>query len=402
MKTWTVTNRTTRRHEPSGTVLVKDPHTRSCWLVEDGPVIDALSSACHDSLAAAKGAVEDAWRTLAAKVAAPVTVPATAPEHDAPAEPLAPIQFAAPVPAGEALPAAPNPAAVYLASLADGPGRVSMRSALGQLAAMLGVPSADACPWHLLRHRHVAELRTRLADRYAPAAANKALSAIRGTLRAAWRLGLIDTDDYQRAIDVKNVRGSRLPAGRALDGGEIVALFRACVDGTPAGARDAAAFALMFGCGLRRAEAVAVQVTDYDPESGALRIIGKGNKERTVYAMNGGRAAVNAWITRRGDTPGPLLTPVSQTGAIDVRPMTAQAVMMRLKRRAKLANIAECSPHDLRRSFVSTALESGADLAMVQALAGHASPTTTARYDRRPETAKAEAAKLVHVPFVAG
>ena len=54
----------------------------------------------------------------------------------------------------------------------------------------------------------------------------------------------------------------------------------------------------------------------------------------------------------------------------------------------KQVAIAACTPHDLRRSFVSSALESGADLAMVQALAGHASPVTTARYDRRPEAAK--------------
>jgi len=404
MKTWTVIDRTTRRHEPSGTVLVKDPHTRSCWLVEGGPVMDALSSAGHESLPAARAAVESAWSQLEVTAAEPVT----GPEQDAPvtdrpdeATPLAPIRFDAPARTGEVFPEVPNPAAVYLASLADGPGRAAMRSTLGQVAIMLGCPSADACPWHALRHRHVVELRTRLVDRYAPAAANKALSAIRGTLRAAWRLGLIPTDDYQRAIDVKTVRGSRLPTGRALDAGEITALFRACVDGTPSGARDAAAFSLMFGCGLRRAEAVAVGIGDYDPESGALRVIGKGNKERTVYAMNGGRTAVNAWIALRGDASGPLLTPVSRAGVVDVRPMTPQAIMMRLRHRAKQANIGHCSPHDLRRSFVSTALESGADLAMVQALAGHASPTTTARYDRRPETAKAAAAKLVHVPFVA-
>ena len=351
--------------------------------------MDALSTACHDSLANAKAAVEDAWSELDAKAVEPVAVPAPAPA----VEVLA-------LHAG-AVPDGPSPAAVYLAGLADGPGRVAMRSTLNQIAVMLGCQTAEACPWQELRHRHVAELRARLADRYAPAAANKALSAIRGTLRAAWRTGLIPTDEYQRAIDVRNVRGSRLPAGRALDAGEITALFRACADGTPAGARDAAAFSLMFGCGLRRAEAVAVAVEDYDPESGAIRIIGKGNRERTVYAMNGGRAAVNAWLAIRGDDAGPLLTPVSQTGAIDVRPMTAQAVMMRLKRRARQADIAACSPHDLRRSFVSMALEAGADLAMVQALAGHASPVTTARYDRRPEHAKAEAAKLVHVPFVA-
>ena len=111
--------------------------------------------------------------------------------------------------------------------------------------------------------------------------------------------------------------------------------------------------------------------------------------------------AIDAWIALQGDSPGLLLAPFRQTGETDVRPMTAQALMMqRFRRRAKTANIGHCSPHDPRRSFVSTPLESGADLAMVQALAGHASPVTTARYDRRPEHAKGEAAKLVHVPFV--
>ena len=120
-----------------------------------------------------------------------------------------------------------HPAAVYLASLAAGPGRVSMRSTLRQVAAMLGC-TLESCPWHELRFAHVAALRSQLADRYAPATANKYLSAIRRTCRQAWLLGLMPGEDYHRIAAVENVKGSRLPAGRALDGGEIGALF-ACV-----------------------------------------------------------------------------------------------------------------------------------------------------------------------------
>ena len=69
--------------------------------------------------------------------------------------------------------------------------------------------------------------------------------------------------------------------------------------------------------------------------------------------------------------------------------MSAQAIMLRLKCRACQAALVDCWQYDLRRSFVSTALESGADLAMVQALTGHASLDTTARYDRRSEAADA-------------
>lgn len=308
------------------------------------------------------------------------------------------------VPALAAAPALPmdrHPAAVYLASLSAGAARASMRSTLANVAAMLGT-TIEACPWQALRYGHVAALRSRLIERFAPATVNKHLSAVRQVLRQAWLLGLMDGDEYHRAAAVPNSRGSRLPKGRALDAGELRALFGACADGTPAGARDAAAFALMFGCGLRRAEAAAVRLADYDRDTGAVRVIGKGDKERTVYAVNGARAALEAWIAVRGPADGALLAPVGKGGAIGTgRAMTAQALMLRLKRRATQAAIAACTPHDLRRTFVSSALEAGADLAMVQALAGHASPTTTARYDRRPEAARRAAAKLVHVPFAA-
>ena len=294
-------------------------------------------------------------------------------------------------------------AQTYLASLSDGPSRASMRSALDQVARILTRnQEADAfqIPWNQLRYHHMAALRSRLAELYAPATANKMLAAVRGVLRSAWQLETIDTDAYTRAIAVKAVRGTRLPSGRALPAGEIRALFDVCAgDRTPAGSRDAAAFAMLFGAGLRRSEAVGVQLADYEPDSGALTITGKGNRQRLVYATGGGKEAIDAWLADRGEYDGVLLAPVNKGGHVQPRPMTAQALMNRLKVRSRQAGIPPCSPHDLRRTFVSELLDAGADITSVQRLAGHQSPTTTARYDRRGERAKKRAAEMLVVPY---
>lgn len=153
-------------------------------------------------------------------------------------------------------------------------------------------------------------LRTRLiASGAAPASAK--LSALRGVLKAAWRLGQMDTDAYQRAADGRNLKSSRLPAGCALEMDEVGALFRVCADGTPACARNVALLALLFGAGLRRSAAAAVQVTDLetDPLDGAaaVRVVGKGNRERQIWTTRGGAAALANWMVIRGRVNGPLL-----------------------------------------------------------------------------------------------
>ena len=139
----------------------------------------------------------------------------TAPAENAPATTLPALPATSPAP-----PPDRHPAAAYLMSLAEGPGREGMRATLAHIAALFGAGSIKDCPWQALRYPHVAALRSRLAERFAPATVNKHLSAIRQVMRHVWLLGLMDAETYQRAGAVPNMKGSRLPAGRALAVGE--------------------------------------------------------------------------------------------------------------------------------------------------------------------------------------
>lgn len=299
-------------------------------------------------------------------------------------------------------PADQHPAAVYLARLAPG-SRRTMREALDTIAGLLTSNRCDlqTLDWAALRYQHTAAVRAILAGLYAPATANKMLAAFRGVLKEAWRLGQVGAEEYHRAADLPSVRGTTQPRGRALSHEELATLFERCaVDKTPAGLRDAALLGILYGCGLRRSELVALDVSDYLARDSAVGVrSGKGNKARTSYLSVGSREALEAWLKVRGKTPGPLFCPVNKAGKIAFRRLSDQAVRKILLKRAGQAGVDQFSPHDLRRTMIGDLLDAGADISTVQRLAGHANVTTTARYDRRGEAAKRKAANLLNVPF---
>lgn len=293
-----------------------------------------------------------------------------------------------------------SPAATYLASLSTG-SRRTMRRAAEILAEELGEP-VDAArgdgpvAWHSVTYGRTQAAWARIVARYAPATANKILAALRGVLKQAVRLGQMTTEACERACDLRAAKGSREPRGRALAPEEITALLEASDRGTTAGARDAALVAVLYGCGLRRAEAVALDLADYDELERVVLVRGKGNKERRV-PVEAPAPFIATWIERRGRGGGPLFVPIGRTGRMAPRRLTDQAVYTILRRIAGVAGVAEFSPHDVRRTFVSDLLDQGADISVVQQLAGHAQVTTTQRYDRRGEDARRRAAGLLQL-----
>jgi site-specific recombinase XerD len=305
---------------------------------------------------------------------------------------------------GQAMAMERHPVAVYLSRLAATSRRV-MLSKLQTVARLLTAGQADAWAinWAAVESHHTHALRTALVEmqKLAPASANLHLAALRGVLKAAWRLGYLSAEAWQRAADVPPVKGVTLLRGRALTGGELRALFDRCVqDDGPAGARDAAMLGVMYGGGLRRSELVGLDLVDYDQESGALAVRhGKGNKARMVYVAGGTAEALSDWLLFRGTTPGPLFCHINKGGRIVLRRLADQAVFDILTKRLQEAGVARCSPHDMRRTFIGDLLDAGADISTVQQLAGHSNVSTTARYDRRGEAVKRKAVGLLHVPY---
>jgi site-specific recombinase XerD len=294
------------------------------------------------------------------------------------------------------------PAAVYLAQLKQS-SRRPQKQALDLVASLLTSGAADCLKlnWAAVRYQHTAAVRGRLLDKYAPATANRILSALRGVLEQAWLLGQMSAEDYHRAARLSPVIGETLPAGRELSAEEIASLIGNCIkEGTPIGIRDAAIISILFGAGLRREEITKLNLDDYNSEDSKLFIRGKRSKQRTAYLGDGALAALMNWLQVRGQDPGPLFVPAKRGGTLRYgRRLSPQSIYFLLKVRAKRAGLKRFTPHDLRRSFVSRLLDSGVDIATVAKMAGHSNIQTTARYDRRPEDAKRRAAKLLQIPF---
>lgn len=287
-----------------------------------------------------------------------------------------------------------HPARVYLRSLSHG-SFATMRQALDAIASLLtnGECDLDTLNWASLRYQHTSAIQASLLEKRSPATVKKMMCALKRVLREAQKLELMDAQSYAAAVELPPIKSSKKLRGRALSQNEIIALMEVCTnDPTPQGTRDAALIAILRGAGLRRAEVVKLELKDFNARTSAVEVRGgKGDKDRTVYLPDDAIAVVEDWLTLRGRRPGALLCPIRKGGEISYRKMTPQAVLLILQKRAQEAGVEEFSPHDFRRTFCSDLLDAGVDIVTVQKLAGHASPVTTSKYDRRGEEVKRRA-----------
>lgn len=248
-----------------------------------------------------------------------------------------------------------------------------------QLAALAGLRAADIRAW----------LAREAGEGKGNATRARHLAAVRSFFRfLARRHGV--SNAQIRLLSAPRVRR---PLPRALKVAEARAIAEdigAVSDTAAVQARDVALFTLLYGCGLRIAEALALDVRDAPQEGSdaALRVIGKGAKPRLVPVLPVVRAAIAAWLRLhpRPTPDAPLFLGV-RGGRLD--PAVAQRTLRTYRRLAGLPEHA--TPHALRHSFATHLLAAGADLRAIQELLGHASLSTTQRYT------SVDAARLLEV-----
>lgn len=178
-------------------------------------------------------------------------------------------------------------------------------------------------------------------------------------------------------------RDKTLPAVLSRQQLEVLfpALEAAAVGGEPAAVRDRAILELLYGTGIRVGELVGLDVDDLNPDRRTLRVLGKGNKERTVpYGVPAARS-LDDWL-RRGRPKlatarsGPALFLGLRGGRLDQR--QARTTVNSLF--SQLGGTAASGPHALRHSTATHLLDGGADLRAVQEILGHSSLATTQIY----------------------
>lgn len=206
---------------------------------------------------------------------------------------------------------------------------------------------------------------------------SRSLAAMRSFFKFLTGEGYIDVDP---TLDLDTPRsGKRLPTVLSLN--EVELLLQSPDTRTPAGLRDKAMLELLYATGMRVSELIGLAVQDVNLDSGFVRCLGKGNKERLVPLGSVAARALRDYLSE--GRPKMLRSREVKTLFVNHhgRQMTRQGFWKLLKKQALEAHIrGEITPHTLRHSFATHLLENGADLRAVQEMLGHADISTTQIY----------------------
>lgn len=228
-------------------------------------------------------------------------------------------------------------------------------------------------------------LRSWLATQAAAGTARSTLarrtSAVKTFTTWAVRRGLLAEDPAIRLQMPKTRRTlpSVLRQDQALDA--LDAAKSGAEQNDPLALRDRLIVELLYATGIRVSELCGLDIDDVDTSRRLLRVLGKGNKQRTVPYGQPADAALTAWLTDGRphlvtDRSGPALLLGARGGRLD--PRQARTVVHQTV--SAVEGAPDIGPHGLRHSAATHLLEGGADLRVVQELLGHSSLATTQLY----------------------
>ena len=219
--------------------------------------------------------------------------------------------------------------------------------------------------------------------RYAPSAINLRLAAVRRLAYEASDCGLLSPD---LAAGIRRVKGAKrlgVRVGNWLTVEQGKKLLAVHSGKHLRDLRNHAALAMLLGCGLRRAELVAVKIEDFElrEEHWVLAdLIGKGRHMRTVPVPGWVKSAVDAWTDGAKLQSGTLFRAIGKTGKVQGRGFTAKVIWSIVREAAVNCGIGIIAPHDLRRTCARLCHQAGGELEQIQFLLGHVSIQTTERY----------------------
>jgi integrase/recombinase XerD len=254
------------------------------------------------------------------------------------------------------------------------------RSDLLQLGARFKRTGVDALT---ARHDDLADFVADLAagsderPPVSPATLQRKVACLRSFYRHLLRQGLVIDDPTVQLHAPKQSR--RLP--QVLTRDEVAKLLEAPRGAEPPALRDRALLELMYACGLRASEAIALEVGDVDLDTGVLRARGKGGRERLVPVGSAASRALVAYLTRGrprlvGDRMETTLFLNHRGGRL-----TRQGLYKIVQRHARAVGLeSKMSPHTLRHTFATHLLAGGCDLRSLQEMLGHADIATTQVY----------------------
>lgn len=235
-----------------------------------------------------------------------------------------------------------------------------------------------------LQDLKTADFRSYLARRTAEGLARTSLARSMSTLRNFFRF--LDRNGLVHNPSIDAVRTPKTPSSipKALTAEDALAAVKAAAelqDEPWLAKRDMAIMLLLYGCGLRIGEALALNGGDIGADKntdGTLRVTGKGNKERIVPVLPIVAAAIDGYravCPHAIDRDDPLF--VGKRGAR----LNAGVVQRQMRHVRALLGLGDsATPHALRHSFATHLLAKGGDLRTIQELLGHASLSTTQRY----------------------